>query len=99
MSFTVIEDRVKSLTYNQSVLSSTQDSAGSIATPQEADFDDEQPTNAAIESTDCYRRGMRSLSVSRLVSFVSLNRLGYPQLQQEDRAWTTGSSEMDRHQH
>ena len=42
MSFTEIEDRVKSLTYNQSFPSSTQDSPESIATPQEADFDDEQ---------------------------------------------------------
>ena len=42
MSFTEIEDRGKSLSYNQSFLSSTQDSAESIATPPEADFDDEQ---------------------------------------------------------
>ena len=42
MSFTEIEDRVKTLSYNQSFPSSTQDSAESIATPQEADFDDEQ---------------------------------------------------------
>ena len=42
MSFTEIEGRVKTLSYNQSFLSSTQDSAESITTPQEADFDDEQ---------------------------------------------------------
>ena len=36
------EDHVKALSHNQSFLSSTQDSAESIATPQEADFDDEQ---------------------------------------------------------
>ena len=42
MSFTETEDRVKTLSYNQSFLSSAQDSAESIATPQEADFDDEQ---------------------------------------------------------
>ena len=42
VSFTEINDRVKTLSYNQSFLSSTQDSAESIATPQEADFDDEQ---------------------------------------------------------
>ena len=39
---TEIEDHVKALSHNQSFLSSTQDSAESIATPQEADFDDEQ---------------------------------------------------------
>ena len=37
-----IEDHVKALSYNQSFLSSTQDSAESTATPQETDFDDEQ---------------------------------------------------------
>ena len=41
VTFTEIEDRVKTLSYNQSFLSSTQDSAESIATPQEGDFDDE----------------------------------------------------------
>ena len=38
----IIEDRVKSLSYNQSFLPSTHDSAESIATPPESDFDDEQ---------------------------------------------------------
>ena len=42
MQFTEIQDRVKSLSYNHSFISSTQDSAESIATPQEADLDDEQ---------------------------------------------------------
>ena len=36
-----IEDKF-SLPYNQSLLSSTQDSIESLATPQEADLDDEQ---------------------------------------------------------
>ena len=39
---TEIEDHVKTLSYNQSFLSSIQDSAGSIAKLQEADFDVEQ---------------------------------------------------------
>ena len=39
---TELEDRVKSLSYNQSFLPSTHDSAESIATPPESDFDDEQ---------------------------------------------------------
>ena len=39
---TEIGGHVKSLSYNQSLLSSTQDSIESIATPQEADLDDEQ---------------------------------------------------------
>ena len=39
---TEIEGHVKTLSYNQSLLSSTQDSIESIATPQEADLDDEQ---------------------------------------------------------
>ena len=39
---TDIEGRVKTLSYNQLLLSSTQGSIESIATPQEADFDDEQ---------------------------------------------------------
>ena len=39
---TEIGGHVKSLSYNQSLLSSTQDSIESIATPQEADMDDEQ---------------------------------------------------------
>ena len=38
MSFTEIEDRVKTVSYNQSFLSSTQDPAENIATSQEADF-------------------------------------------------------------
>ena len=42
MSFTEIEDRVKTLSFNQFFLSSTQHSAESIATPLQADFDDEQ---------------------------------------------------------
>ena len=42
VQFTEIEDRVKSLSYNQSFPPSTQDSAESIVTLQEADFDDEQ---------------------------------------------------------
>ena len=42
MQFTENEDRVKSLSCNQSFLSSTQDSTESIATPHEADFEDEQ---------------------------------------------------------
>ena len=39
---TEIGGQVKSLSYNQSLLSSTQDSIESITTPQEADMDDEQ---------------------------------------------------------
>ena len=39
---TEIEGHVKTLPFNQSLLSSTQDSIESIATPQEADLDDEQ---------------------------------------------------------
>ena len=39
---TEIEGNVKTLSCNQSLLSSTQDSMESIATPQEADLDDEQ---------------------------------------------------------
>ena len=39
---TEIKGLVKTLSYNQSLLSSTQDSIESIATPQEADVDDEQ---------------------------------------------------------
>ena len=39
---TEIEGHVKSLPYNQSLLSSTQDTIESIAMPQEADLDDEQ---------------------------------------------------------
>ena len=39
---TEIGGHVKSLSYNQSLLSSTQDSIESIATPQEANLDDEQ---------------------------------------------------------
>ena len=39
---TDIEGHVKTLSYNQSLLSSTQGSIESIATPQEADLDDEQ---------------------------------------------------------
>ena len=39
---TELEDRVKTLSYNQSFLPSTHDSAESIATPPESDFDDEQ---------------------------------------------------------
>ena len=42
VQFTEIEDRVKSLSYSWSFLSSTQDSAESMATPPESDFDDEQ---------------------------------------------------------
>ena len=38
---TEIEDRIKTLSYNESLLSSTQDSIESIAAPQEADLDDE----------------------------------------------------------
>ena len=38
---TKIEGHVKSFSYNQSLLSSAQDSIESIATPQEADLDDE----------------------------------------------------------
>ena len=37
-----IEDHIKTLSYNHSLLSSTQNSFESIATPQEADLDDEQ---------------------------------------------------------
>ena len=37
-----IEDHIKTLSYNHSLLSSTQNSIESIATPQEADLDDEQ---------------------------------------------------------
>ena len=37
-----IEDHIKTLSCNQSLLSSTQNSIESIATPQEADLDDEQ---------------------------------------------------------
>ena len=39
---TELEDRVKSLSYNQSFLPSNQDLAESIATPPQLDFDDEQ---------------------------------------------------------
>ena len=39
---TEIEGHVKTLSFNQSLLSSTQDSIESIATPQEADLEDEQ---------------------------------------------------------
>ena len=39
---TELEDRVESLSYNQSFLPSTHDSSESIATPPESDFDDEQ---------------------------------------------------------
>ena len=39
---TELEDRVKPLSYNQSFLPSTCDSAESIATPPKSDFDDEQ---------------------------------------------------------
>ena len=39
---TELEDRVKSLSHNQSFLPLTHDSAESIATPPDSDFDDEQ---------------------------------------------------------
>ena len=39
---TEIEDHIKTLSYNQSLLSSTQDSIESIAAPQEANLDDKQ---------------------------------------------------------
>ena len=39
---TEIEGHVKTLSYDHSLLSSTQDFVESIAAPQEADFDDEQ---------------------------------------------------------
>ena len=39
---TEIEGHVKTLSYNQSLLSSTQACIESIATPQEEDLDDEQ---------------------------------------------------------
>ena len=39
---TEIQGHVKIVSYNQSLLTSTQDSTESIATPQEADLDDEQ---------------------------------------------------------
>ena len=45
-----IEGHAKTLSYNQSLLSSTQDSMESIATPQEADLDDEQIR--ALESAE-----------------------------------------------
>ena len=50
--FTEIEDHVKSLSYNQSFLSSTQESAEGIITPQEADFHDEQ-VRALLASPRC----------------------------------------------
>ena len=46
---TEIEDYVEALSYNQSFLSSNQDSAESTATPQEADLDDE-PIRALLAS-------------------------------------------------
>ena len=65
VSFTEIEDRVKTLSYNQSFLSSTQDSAESIATPQEADFDDEQ-LRALLASPLCIQEREASAQRSQV---------------------------------
>ena len=65
MSFTEIEDRVKTLSCNQSFLSSTQDSAESIATPQEADFDDEQ-LRALLASPLCIQEPEASAERSQV---------------------------------
>ena len=42
VSFTGIEDRVRPLSFHQSIIAPTIVTAGSIATPPESDFDDEQ---------------------------------------------------------
>ena len=42
VSFTGIEDRVRPLSFHQSIIAPINVSAGSIATPPESDFDDEQ---------------------------------------------------------
>ena len=42
VSFTGIEDRVRPLSLHQSIIAPTNVSAGSIVTPPESDFDDEQ---------------------------------------------------------
>ena len=73
---TELEDRVKSLSYNQSFLPSTHDSAESIATPPESDFDDEQlrallasplylqERGASAERSQVYRSERESLMSS-----------------------------------
>ena len=74
-----IEDHVKVLSYNLSFLSSNQDSVESIATPQEADFEDEQiralltptavPTGArSAERSQVYHSERGKLGTCSIVS-------------------------------
>ena len=83
---TEIEDHIKTLSYNQSLLSSTQDSIESIATPQEANLDDKQirallaspryvpEREASPERSHVYhseREGLMSSASQALLNFLA----------------------------
>ena len=85
---TDIEGHVKTLSFNQSLLSSTQDSIESTATPQEADLEDEQirallasprylpEREASAERSQVYhseREGLMSSS-SQSLNFIGTGR-------------------------